>query len=280
MRFYDELIGNFKHGGMYVKLIYVNAVIFLLLGISQMIGRISSESLDLEINHLISSVFPLQTDLNSFLLHPWGILTYMFTHFGLMHFLFNMLFLYFVGGLLEKNITSKQLLQTYIIGGLLGGILEISARLVFPGLADDTSPIVGASGSIMALFAAIAYLQPKTEVQLFGVFPVKLIWLAIAYFVFDLIGIGSNDGIAHIAHIGGAISGVAMIRIINSKPFFEKKSHLSIKKGGRPLTDEEYNLQKIENEKYTNTLLDKISKSGYESLSKKEKEFLFRQSKS
>jgi hypothetical protein len=182
-----------------------------------------------------------------------------------------MFFLYFAGSLLEKNRDSKQILKIYLLGGILGGVLELLSRIVFPGLTEDITPIVGASGSIMALFAAIAYLRPHTEIQFFGVFPVKLYWLAVAYFVFDLIGIGSNEG---------AIGGILFIRFSDLKGFTSNKSHLSIKKGGRPLTDEEFNMQKLENEKYTNILLDKISKSGYESLSKKEKEFLFRQSKS
>jgi membrane associated rhomboid family serine protease len=280
MRFNDELIDNFKHGGMYIKLIYINAAVFLFLGIAQMIGRISGDSIDIQINYLIANIFPLQTEINAFSGHPWGIITYMFSHFGLMHFIFNMFFLYFAGSLLEKNRDSKQILKIYLLGGIIGGVLEVLSRMVFPGLAEDNTPIVGASGSIMALFAAIAYLRPHTEIQFFGVFPVKLYWLAVAYFVFDLIGIGSNDGTAHIAHIGGAIGGILFIRFSDLKGFTSNKSHLSIKKGGRPLTDEEFNMQKLENEKYTNILLDKISKSGYESLSKKEKEFLFRQSKS
>jgi hypothetical protein len=197
-----------------------------------------------------------------------------------------MLFLYFIGKIAEYYLGSKSIIILYITGGIIGGLIEILAHTLFPNLNLLNSLVVGASGSIMAIFIAISVYKPTTEVNLYGIFKVKIIWLALVYFILDLIKIGTPDGIAHLAHIGGAITGFILLnnkgKFLNSinKLFTLKpKTNLKVKKGGRPLSDEEFNDVKKQNEELTNKILDKISKSGYESLTKSEKDFLFKQSK-
>lgn len=293
--FIDEIKRNYVSGGMHMKLIYVNVIVFLVITIFNIIGKLYGGDTSLILSDLTTSIFTLKTNPAEFILQPWGLITSIFAHFGFMHLLFNMLFLYFSGKMLEQIIGQNKLLIIYLIGGISGGLFEIIAHSIFPSLAINQIIIVGASGSVMAIFAGLAYYQPNTEILLYGIIKMKIIWLAIGYFVIDLVGIGSNDGTAHFAHIGGALLGVFLMQqnqkstgLLNklasfiSKmkfPTFTKKNNLAVKKGGRPLTDEEFNLQKKQKQEMTDKILDKISKSGYESLTKSEKEFLFKQSK-
>lgn len=293
--FIDEIKRNYVSGGMHMKLIYVNVIVFLVITIFNIIGKLYGGDTSLILSDLTTSIFTLKTNPAEFILQPWGLITSIFAHFGFMHLLFNMLFLYFSGKMLEQIIGQNKLLIIYLIGGISGGLFEIIAHSIFPSLAINQIIIVGASGSVMAIFAGLAYYQPNTEILLYGIIKMKIIWLAIGYFVIDLVGIGSNDGTAHFAHIGGALLGVFLMQqnqkstgLLNklasfiSKmkfPTFTKKNNLTVKKGGRPLTDEEFNLQKKQKQEMTDKILDKISKSGYESLTKSEKEFLFKQSK-
>jgi len=209
-----------------------------------------------------------------------------------------MLFLFFAGQLYEQLFEGKKLLNIYILGGIAGGILEIVAHELFPALSNSQSIVVGASGSIMAIFIAAAMYRPNTKIMLFGILPIRIIVLAGIYFIYDLLSLGMPDGTAHFAHIGGGIIGIISVKTMNKpnnilirftrftdkiftifkRDFFKKKNTLNVERGGRPLTDEEFIARKKENQAKTDAILDKISKSGYEALSSKEKEFLFKQS--
>ena len=153
--------------------------------------------------------------------------------------------------------------------------------------------VLGASGSIMAIFAALAFYSPTTKIYLFGVIPIRLFIFPLIFFAQDLIGIGSQDGIAHFAHLGGALFGVMAMQNLNTpKNILTKLDNIlsSIQNGIRKFsspkiyekkvkTDEEYNYEKKKKQDKTDQILDKISKSGYDSLTKEEKDFLFNQSK-
>ncbi len=297
--FIADLKRHFQTGGMHIRLLFVNALVFLFIGILNVIGRLISPGLSESIHGILGDIFTLKASFLGFVMAPWGIFTSIFAHFTFFHFLFNMIFLFFVGKMFEHFFGAKKLLLIYIFGGLAGGILEILAHELFPGIAISSSVIVGASGSIMAIFIAVAVYRPQMEVKLFGVFPVKIIILAGLYFVYDLLSIGSNDGTAHFAHLGGAIFGYLAVQKVNTpknllvrlerglntwesklKSLFTKKApKLKVEYGGRGKTDEQFNTEKIARQKKIDVILDKISKSGYESLSSKEKDFLFDESK-
>ena len=291
----NELKSQYSRGGMTIRLIIINAIAFVTVSIITVIGRL----IGLDFSSFLHTILALQTDTFQFLTHPWGIFTSIFTHFGLFHFIFNMLFLYFAGQLLENFLSHQRILSIYLIGGVLGGLFEVIAHTLFISFSDQNSMIVGASGSIMALFVACATYAPHQKVNLFGILPVKIGILALIYFLYDLLSLGLADGTAHFAHIGGAVAGYLAIKkdwfkkIIESvenwihqinNQLFNKRNygsnnHFKVKKGGRPLSDEEFNIQKKNNQDKIDAILDKISKSGYESLTKSEKEFLFNQSK-
>ena len=279
--FLEEIKSEIKNK-MFAKLIFVNISIYIIIQLLNVISRLSGFNLlNLEI-----TLFTLKTSPADFIYSPWGVFTSIFSHFDFFHLLFNMLFLYFIGKITEFYLGSKSIIILYILGGVIGSFIEILAHSIFPTLNQINTFVVGASGSIMAIFIAISVYKPATDVNLYGVFKVKIIWLAIVYFILDLIKIGTPDGIAHLAHIGGALTGLILLNNkglilnkINDLLLSKPKINLKVKKGGRPLSDEEFNTVKKQNEEQTNKILDKISKSGYESLTKSEKDFLFKQSK-
>ncbi len=288
----EDLKYHYKHGGMHMKLIFINAAVFLLIGILTVLGKLSGNNAS-----YLESIFALEANFNGLLYKPWGLFTSIFAHFGFLHFLFNMMFLYFSGKMLESFFGPKRLLYIYIFGGIAGGLFEIIAHEIFPTLVSQVTVVVGASGSIMAIFIALAFYRPNIQVNLFGVLPVRLIILALAYMAYDLFSLANNDGTAHFAHVGGAFFGIISINNPQSsqhflkrielfmdgffnklKSFFgPKKPKMTVKRGGK--TDYEFNAEKKVKQEKTDAILDKISKSGYESLTKAEKDFLFNQSK-
>jgi membrane associated rhomboid family serine protease len=301
--FMDDLKHQYRFGGMTMRLLFINSGIFILVQLFHVFGRLIGGDATKNIAKVAESIFALNTDIPLFLQHPWGLLTSIFAHFTFWHFLMNMLFLYFSGKMFESLFDQKRLLYTYLIGGIAGGLLEILAHLIFPVLQKESIVIVGASGSIMAIFSALAFYRPNLKVNLFGVFPVRLIFVAGFFILTDLFSLGLDDGTAHFAHIGGVIIGLLSVQNLSSSSNFMNKvqqlgdkmvlffsglfrsdKKLKIKKGGKTRStqfksDEEYNLEAKTRQKKTDLILDKISKSGYESLTKAEKDFLFNQSK-
>lgn len=301
--FFDELKHQYKYGGMTIRLILINLIVFLFIGITEVLARLLGGSVGVYISYFTSQTFTLQTDALGFITHPWGIFTSIFAHYGFFHLLWNMVFLYFSGKMFEQVFDQKRMLYTYILGGVFGGLLEVLAHLVFPGITANSGGVIGASGSVMALLIALAFHKPKMEVSLFGMFKLRLIFLALFFLVRDLFALGANDGVAHFAHFGGAILGMLSIQnlysssnIVNAiQRFGDKVVHffkiifnptktpkMKVSKGSARTqqfkSDEQFNVEKKERQRKTDGILDKISKSGYESLTKEEKDFLFKQS--
>jgi len=273
-------------------LIIVNVCVFLLILLvkkSFLLYNIDPRTSNEWIHHLLD----LNSSLPAFIRAPWGLFTSIFTHEQFGHLLFNMLFLYFSGRFFEQYFSRKKLWLTYLFGGICGGILELVANNLFPALQGTNVVILGASGSIMAIFTALAFYQPNLQVQLFGIFPIRIYFLALFFLFKDLINIGTDDQIAHFAHLGGALFGLLSIQKMHSSKniltrlegFFNRiKGLFTAKKQPKNTrtrfkTDEEFNVEKRQKQERMDEILDKISKSGYDSLTKAEKDFLFNQSK-
>ena len=281
--FLSELKHELLKGKMNHRLIIINVAVFILIQVWLAIGRLGGASDD-----IIYHIFTLDPNYTRLLYQPWGILTSIFSHFDFIHLLFNMVFLYFAGKIYEDIFDSKRLLITYIIGGIFGGLAEIIIQSLFFPL-KESALVVGASGSIMAIFVAVAFHSPNMKVQLFGRFSIRLYFVALFFLIQDIIGIGKNDGIAHFAHLGGAIFGVLSVQnstLLNRietgfTSLFKGKFGTSKKQQpkSRFKSNEDYNQERREQQIQTDKILDKISKGGYESLTKQEKDFLFKQSK-
>jgi membrane associated rhomboid family serine protease len=281
--FLSELKHELLKGKMTHRLLIINVAVFIFIQVWLAIGRLGGVTDD-----IIYHIFTLDPNFTRLLNHPWGILTSIFSHFDFIHLLFNMVFLYFAGKIYEDIFHSKRLLITYIIGGIFGGIAEIIIQSIFFPL-KESALVVGASGSIMAIFVAVAFHSPNMKVQLFGRFSIRLYFVALFFLIQDIIGIGKNDGVAHFAHLGGAIFGIlsvqnsALLKRIGTRFTTLFKGKFGTSKNQQPKSrfksNEDYNQERRNQQMQTDMILDKISKGGYESLTKQEKDFLFKQSK-
>lgn len=210
----------------------------------------------------------------------WTPVTYMFGHSGLFHILFNMLWLYWLGRIFLDFLNKRQFIFTYLAGGLAGAALFLAVYNTFPVFQSslEGAVLIGASASVMAIIAATATLVPDYTISMLLLGPVKIKYLALVYFVLDLIGIaGSNPG-GSIAHIGGAVLGFIYIKQLRGgndwSKIFRKKRKLTIVQKGNPTMK----TNKLPDQEVIDLILDKISRSGYDSLSSKEKEQLFKAS--
>ena len=290
----DNILNNLKHefkkGTILNKLIYINVGVFLLFSI---LGVLSF-MFQFDISPLLNKLY-LPAENSRLISQPWTFITYMFLHSGFMHLLFNMMWLHFGGKIFLQYLHPKQLLSTYILGGISGGLLFISAYNYIPSLQGYLygAQALGASASVLAIIVAIATYTPNYSVQLPFIGFIKLKHIAIFTVALDIISIPKGNTGGHIAHIGGAIFGYIYIKQLQKgndfstgfSNFFERlvntfknKSKLkTVHK--RAKTDYEFNSGKSAQQKEIDKVLERISKSGYESLSKEEKATLFSASK-
>jgi membrane associated rhomboid family serine protease len=234
----------------------------------------------------------IPSNLDLLVRRPWTMITYMFLHVQFLHILFNLLWLYWFGLVFVQELGLKKLLSTYLLGGLAGGLLFVFAYNTLPVFkAEIGVPALGASASVMAVVVAAATYRPERKMHLVFIGPVKIGYIALAMFIFSsLLEFSLNTG-GKIAHIGGALLGFffayyykrgkdisrgfdrMMDRIASWFKPRQPKMKVTHK---RPVDDMEYNQQKAEDRKNLDEILDKISKGGYESLTAREKEILFR----
>lgn len=211
----------------------------------------------------------------------WTIITYMFSHRSFFHILFNLLWLYWLGMIFLDFLNKRQFIFTYLAGGIMGALFYLLAFNFIPVFAGSALklPLIGASASVMAVVVAAATLVPNFTIRLLFFGNVKLKYLALAYFVLDIIGIGSAGAGGSIAHIGGAVLGFFYIKQLNRGNDLSKvlvrKSRLRVVKNTKPAGSR----SSIPDQEAIDRILDKISQSGYESLTKSEKEQLFKASK-
>jgi len=227
---------------------------------------------------------------------PWTLITYMFVHEGFWHLFFNMIWLYWFGKILTEFMPGRKIVAIYFIGGIAGALTFILAYNVFPVFHEslNISSTIGASASVLAITIATAVLVPQYTVHLLFLGPVKIKYIALLTVILDVLMIRSGNPGGHIAHIGGALAGALFIIIIrynfaqhlgfskiNIASFnpFRRKPLRKVHSSNKPLSDEEYNRLKVIKQQKIDSILDKISRSGYTSLSAEEKDILFNSSK-
>jgi len=211
----------------------------------------------------------------------WTILTYMFAHRDFFHLLFNMLWMYWMGQIFMDFLNKRQFIFIYFSGGLLGALLYVLAYSTIPVFENNAlnSILLGSSASVMAIVVSTATLVPDFTIRLMLFGTVRLKYLALAYFVLDIIGMGGANPGGSIAHIGGAIMGFIFIKQLQNgndlSKILTKRSKLKVVKRTGTTTTK----NNLTDQDAIDSILDKISQSGYESLSKIEKEQLFKASK-
>jgi len=277
---------KFNNLNVLEKIIAINVVIFLLLVIFKQFIKGALGYLELPPNF------------SDALMQPWSIISYAFLHYGVLHLAFNMIWLYFCGRLLLNLFSAKMAINLYFLGSIVGGLTFLLFYNLFPNyFADRYSPLIGASAAVRAIFIFLCAYMPNNEVRLIT-WNIKIWYIGAVLIVFDFIGLSGANAGGSLAHLGGALLGYVYAKQLvkgndigkgferlldtisswfkpnkkrNLKTVYKDKS----KVGG--YTKGEFS--EFSKQKKIDVILDKISKSGYESLTAAEKEFLFKAGK-
>lgn len=300
--FIIDLKEGFKRGNVFIQLIYINVGVFIITTLTNVFLQLFSKDEIRESTFGVFHTLELPASFIQFIHQPWSLLTYMFMHAGILHILFNMLWLYWFGSLFLHFFSAKHLRGLYILGGICGGLLFMAAYNVFPYFSGDINKaiLVGASASVLAIVAATAYREPNYRIQLFLFGAIRLKYLALIVIGCDLFLLTSENAGGHIAHLGGALAGVwfaaslskgvDIVSWINklidgilslfSKSTWKRKPKMKVHYGnGNFRKDYDYNAQKKAQSDEVDRILEKLKKSGYDSLSTEEKKNLFDASK-
>ncbi len=280
-----DLQSRFRTGSIVEQLIFINIGVFI---ISALLGVFSG--LFLGSSSFITQWFALSSSFDIWITRPWSIITYGFLHGGFLHILFNCIVLFYFGRLFLDYFTPKQLLNFYILGTLFGGILYMLSYNFFPVFQGKVVPLVGASAGVSAIVIGIATYIPNYQLNFRFIGYVKLWHLAGIFILLDLLQLAGSNGGGHFSHLGGALFGFLYVSQASNKKldllgslgnlFKTKKKPLkTVHKSKTKRTNTAPKNVKSDNQQKIDAILDKISKSGYDTLTKEEKEFLFKQRK-
>jgi membrane associated rhomboid family serine protease len=270
-------------------LIYINLGLFLVIRIANVFY------------FLAGTPFPfldwlaLPADFGTLDSRPWTLITYMFLHFDFLHILFNMLWLFWMGQIFLGYFDQGKLVAIYLLGGIAGGLFYVAGYNSFPVFAHIVvdSRLLGASASVIAIVTALAIYAPNHTLHLMFIGPVKMKYVALFSVLMYVIGISSTNAGGNLAHLGGAFGGIIYVLLLRKgidpgkwinrlfsgiNKTFESKPKVKVSYR-KPVDDIDYNRLKNQDKNRMNEVLEKISKSGYDSLTKEEKEILFRMGK-
>ena len=280
------------------KLIYWNVGIFAFTAIYSAMSSLFSESRVVRGRTFIDDWFALPENLDQLIYKPWTFFTSLFLHAGIWHLLFNMFVLYFSGRIFLTFFNDKQFRNFYFLGGVVGGLSFVLAYNIFPAFANQNQILVGASAAITAILIGAATKAPDYSVRLIGSFVLKLWVLAVLMIIIFIASVPSANAGGEIAHLGGALTGFLYARSFDKGSDFDDRfgrfmdkivSFFSFRRktklktvhrrkssvGGHTKKEfDEFNSQK-----QVDIILDKINKSGYESLTQEEKDILYKAGK-
>ena len=248
------------------QVIAISVVIWLLILLAQILVDAAV------VTHFVLEYLALPADLDVFAFRPWTLVTHSFVHVHTGHVLVNLLGLYAFGVLFESQVGRKRWWWVYAIGMTMGAIFYWLSIQWYPYVNHY---LVGHSASTMSIVGAMLAWDRKRKVNLWGVVILEVFWLALIFVIIDLIGVrqGWNVG-GHFAHWGGLLAGFVAMKIWSRS---ESRAVNDLHR--RPKTDEQFNLERIQREEKLNAILDKIGRSGFDSLTQTEKNFLEQQSK-
>ncbi len=284
----------FKHKSILSNLIAINVIVFVLIKLFIVVATLFN--LD---GGIVLDFLKLPAEFSQVIRVPWTLITYMFTHRDFLHILFNMLWLYWFGQIFLLFFNPRQMNGLYLLGGLSGALFFILSYNLFPYFENkiSNSYLIGASASVMAIVFGVSFFRKDFEVNLFLLGRIKIIYLAIICLVLDLLSVTSGNSGGHLAHIGGALCGICYAYFYAkgkdiTAPFnifldsffnlFKKKHKMKITyqkdvnyKTSDKQKDYDYNANKNRVNEEIDSILEKIKKSGYSSLSAEEKKKLF-----
>ena len=289
MTIWDEIKESFREGSALTRLIYINLGVFLVFRILNVFFFLSGTPFP------FMDWLALPADFGLLASRPWTLITYMFLHFEFLHILFNLLWLYWMGQIFLTYFDQGKLITIYLLGGVFGGLFYVVGYNLFPVFSHmvSDSRLLGASASVIAIVTALAVHAPNHALHLMFIGRVKMKYIALISVLMYVIGISSTNAGGNLAHLGGAFWGIIYVLQFRRGIDPDKSANglfSSLKKTfspqpkvkvsyRKPVDDMEYNRQKNQDQKRMNEILEKISKSGYDSLSKEEKEILFRMGK-
>lgn len=294
----QDIKQQFSHGNAIIRLIIINTAVFVLVMVSfAMIGLFGGPNYD-AIQRVVKTYLSLNSDILTTLKRLWVLITHMFVHFSLLHFAMNMLVLYWFGRIFGDLLGDRRVVPLYLLGGLMGALFYlIGINFIYPSLSIG----FGASAAVMAIVVAATIIAPEYRVHLILIGAVPLKYITLAYIVFDFVGLASMSNVGgHFAHFGGMAMGWLYIYLIRNgndpadrinhffdwaKGLFEtnKKSNLKVRYKSQNTSKQKVKRRSVgkqssdtsdDHQKRLDAILDKISKSGIESLSKEERDFL------
>lgn len=298
MSIFKDLKLQFKAGNLLTQLIVINCGCFLLVNLVRLCLLFFADQQEQQVlfNQLLDWL-AMPLDIHRLLSRPWTLITHFFLHYELFHLFWNMVIFYTFGRIFQEYNGNSRVLSLYCYGALTGALLALLGYKIIPVLSQSAgfSILLGASGGIMAIVVATATLLPNNLIGVIFIGEVRLKFIALFVVLIDLISIPTGNAGGHIAHLGGALFGYVFIQLLKNgtdlsrgfnKVFYgitgifksRAQSNPKIKVVHRNIRkhDEEYNLNQKRTQEQVDLILDKISKSGYESLSKAEKEILFK----
>ncbi|WP_109829592.1 rhomboid family protein [Reichenbachiella versicolor] len=286
------------------QIIIINVIVFVFLVLLSLFSRAAGIG---SIASFIIEQFQLPSRFSEFILRPWTLITYSFAHStsGLMHILFNMLYLYWFGKLIVEYLGNQKLINLYVLGALTGGLMYLVVYNTVPGLTNEYARMVGASGAVYAITIAAATLLPNYTFYLMFLGPVKIKYIALFVLLSSLIGLQGHNVGGNVAHFGGAIMGYVYIKQLQQgndwglwiggvmkffKSFFVRQERIKVShkrsntrrrntSNSTTSANSGSTATNIADQAEIDRILDKISQSGYESLNKEEKQKLFNASK-
>ena len=288
MNFREKLFFRFQQFNVAEKLIAFNVIFFvlpLLVNTFLFLFKIPIDS--------YTVWFELSSSFSELFFKPWTLISYSFLHSGFFHLFFNMYIFLFTSRLFLNLFKSNSLLNVYFLGVIFGGLLFLFSYNFFPAFESSKPYMIGSSAGVMSLLIFMSTYSPNLEVRLI-IFNVKLLYIGIAFMMLDVIQIPYGNAGGHIAHLGGALLGFfyanklkngvdiglpferIIFKLFNLFQFNKTKMNVAYKnKSNKKFSGRNDNNSKT-HQKKIDEILDKISSSGYESLSKKEKDFLFK----
>jgi membrane associated rhomboid family serine protease len=285
----NNLISKFNQLSIVLKIIVINTLIFLIVYLGSFFFKLSPATL--------VSWFVLPTSFLEIVFQPWSFVTYAFLHVGFWHLFWNMYLLYWFGLFTLNLFTSKRFLTIYLLGAINGGLFYVLAYNFFPVFNNISSNLMGASAAVLAIVIFIATYTPEAMVRIFT-FRIKLWQIGLVMVLLDLLQLPSSGNAGGlIAHMGGAIFGYVyaiqlkkgndigiwfenlidtLVNLFKSNKYKHfKQVHKTKQTATKKTKRNPTNNHQIK----IDLILDKIGKSGYDSLTKAEKDFLFKAGK-
>ena len=288
MNFREKLFYRFQQFNVAEKLIVFNVIFFvlpLLINTFLFLFKIPIDS--------YTVWFELSSSFSDLVFKPWTLITYSFLHSGFFHLFFNMYIFLFTSRLFLNLFKSNSLLNVYFLGVIFGGLLFLFSYNFFPAFENSKPYMIGSSAGVMSLLIFMSTYSPNLEVRLI-IFNVKLLYIGIAFMMLDVIQIPYGNAGGHIAHLGGALLGFIyannlkkgvdiglpveriISKLFNLLQLNKSKLNVAFKNKSKKNFNDPNDDDLKKHQKKIDEILDKISSSGYESLSKKEKDFLFK----